>query len=87
MDTVKDGWKLSIRIEYVPIEPDKKEHCHTCRGTGKDNFLGEDDCTTCYGNGFTYKVNPRGPQPEVDRRLTQWLRDAYQEYREIYGAN
>lgn len=49
----KDGWKLSIAVEWVPVKPDTKESCHICRGTGKD-FFDEDSCSSCSGNGFRY---------------------------------
>jgi len=84
MKTTKDGWELSIRILWQPIESDVKESCGTCRGTGKDIFM-EDNCNVCGGNGFKYLTKGRGEKPEVPKHLVQWMRDAYKEWEELYG--
>ena len=86
MKTTKDGWELSIRILWQPIESDVKEPCQPCRGTGKD-FFGEGDCNVCGGNGFKYLTKERGEKPEVPKHLVQWMRDAYQEWQELYANN
>jgi len=81
---MSDQWKLSVKLEFVPVNPDTKEDCHTCRGRGVD-FFGDGDCDECHGNGFRYTRNTTDPQPQVKEHFWQWMRDAYLEYKELYG--
>lgn len=83
----RDGWKLVGTMRWEPIDYDVKETCNHCLGRGKSNFSYDDDsnCHNCGGNGFYYTRKERGPQPEVNKHLVQWMRDAYNEWEELYG--
>lgn len=74
-----DQWKLSIRIEYVPKNPDKKIGCNVCRSTGTD-FYGEGGCLSCGGNGFKYTRNTTEPQPALPEGLSYSIRTAYNKW-------
>lgn len=82
----KDGWKLTGTMRWEPVTYDVKETCTSCLGRGRGMF-DEDGagCAECGGNGFRYTQNKRGPQPEVSEHLAQWMRDAYNEWGELYG--
>lgn len=79
----KDGWKLSIRAEFVPSEPDYKEYCPDCRKSGKFSIAACDEdvtCPYCGGLGFRYTAHQRGEKPEVDIELIKLLKEAYQKW-------
>lgn len=78
-----DQWKLSIRIEYVPKNPDTKVSCWACRGRGVDILFGETQCPECGGNGFRYTRNTTEPKPEVSKEIWEHIRKAYLELKEL----
>jgi hypothetical protein len=78
-------WKLQMTVGWVK-KPIEQKKCTSCggeglkHGTGWRNMYGDEDpnekCDVCYGRG-TVNVEQREPQPEVPKKVSDIMQQAW----------